>query len=561
MFKKRLIGFVLLILCLNIFFSSHAQNSWQPQTYNGVSKSYKSILFSEKFDNNLNQWNLKSNKGNELKIEGGFLELQSEDEKITTSAEIEINENENFEIDTKLGFLSGNQSRAYGLHWGKSDEGDRYFSFVINAKGQYAISKFSGAHISYKQESAPQIVKLKDFNRLIIRKVDNMVYFFINEELVYSMEYKLSYGNLIGFQSGGGNAIQIDYLEIYKLNYQQINNPPQIIIKEPVLEKTFVEVDENTKTIEIYGSVKDEEPVNSIEINGKTYPVRKNGSFSADLDLKPGLTSIKLSVTDNQLQIGEEYINIRFLKNNNPVKEKPKLEIDGNYYALIIAVNDYKNPGFPDLDGPIPDAERLKKILVDFYSFDDKNVTLLENPDRDDFIVALDNISEAIREEDNLLIFYAGHGYWEDDKQLGYWVPSDASWESKANWFRNSTLKSYIASINTKHILLISDACFAGGIFKSRGLYKNVPEYIAEKSSLPSRKAMTSGNLQEVPDKSEFIKYLTSKLIDNKEKFITAESIFNSFQKTVKQLTNIDPQYGTIGNSGDQGGDFIFIRK
>jgi len=78
---------------------------------------------------------------------------------------------------------------------------------------------------------------------------------------------------------------------------------------------------------------------------------------------------------------------------------------------------------------------------------------------------------------------------------------------------------------------------------------------------LPSRKAMTSGNLQEVPDESEFIKFLTKKLIDNKEKFSTAESIFNSFQKTVKELTNNDPQFGTIGNSGDQGGDFIFIRK
>jgi len=561
MFRKTLTSLLFLIVFSVTDIFVQAQTNWQPQKYHGVNQTSKSSLFTDYFDDNSHKWNLQSNSSIVVQMDDGFLEMKSGTKKISSTAKIELNENENFEIETSLRFSSGNKKRAFGLQWGKSIKGDRYFSFVINTSGQFAISKYSGAYISYKQEAESSLIKANDFNKLTIRKVDNMMYFFLNETLVYSREYKLAYGKFIGFQSAGGNTIQADYLTIKKLNYKKENKPPEIIFVEPEIDNTFVELKSNSNILKIKGLIKDEQAINHIEINRKNYPVQNDGSFNINISLDKNLKSIKLSVTDNQLQRSEEYINIRRLESKLTNENKQETEIKGTYYALIIAVNEYDSDDVPDLSSPLIDAEKLKKILIDSYTFEIENVKLLKNPNRVDFIVALDEISNNIGKQDNLLIFYAGHGYWNFKKNLGYWLPADASLSNTANWFRNSTLKSYIASINTRNILLISDACFAGGIFKSRGISIKAPGKIAELYNLPSRKAMTSGNLKEVPDESEFLKYLTKRLIENKEKFITAEDLFKSFKQAVMNNTINDPQFGTIRNSGDQGGDFIFIRK
>ena len=46
----------------------------------------------------------------------------------------------------------------------------------------------------------------------------------------------------------------------------------------------------------------------------------------------------------------------------------------GNYYALIIGINAYKE--WPRLQTAVNDAIGLKKILVDRYNFKEKNVIL-----------------------------------------------------------------------------------------------------------------------------------------------------------------------------------------
>ncbi|UCH15074.1 MAG: hypothetical protein JSV22_03690, partial [Bacteroidales bacterium] len=79
--------------------------------------------------------------------------------------------------------------------------------------------------------------------------------------------------------------------------------------------------------------------------------------------------------------------------------------------------------------------------------------------------------------------------------------------------------------------------------------------------NLPSRKAMTSGTLKEVPDRSIFLHYLAKRLIENEEEYLPSEQLFASFKPAVLNNSNNIPQYGEIKNAGDEGGDFIFIRK
>ena len=232
------------------------------------------------------------------------------------------------------------------------------------------------------------------------------------------------------------------------------------------------------------------------------------------------------------------------------------------YYALIIGINEYEDEEIQDLDNPLNDAEQLAGVLTYHYAFDQENVTVLENPRREDIIKALDKLTGVVTEKDNLLIFYAGHGIWNAQLNQGYWLPSDASMDSKSYWLSNSTLRDYVGGIKSKHTLLISDACFSGGILKERAVFGN-SRAVLEVYKLPSRKAMTSGTLKTVPDESVFIEYLLKNLINNQAPLLSADQLFRNFKTAVinNSPNGQVPQYGPITQAGDEGGDFIFLKR
>ena len=233
------------------------------------------------------------------------------------------------------------------------------------------------------------------------------------------------------------------------------------------------------------------------------------------------------------------------------------------YYALIIGIDDYKDEAIQDLDNPVADAKELQQVLQNYYTFDKEHVTFLANPTRTKIIEAFDLLSEKITERDQLLIFYAGHGIWDERLNQGFWLPADAKMNSKAQWLSNSTIRDYIGGIPAKHTLLITDACFSGGIFKERAVTFDNSKAILEMYKLPSRKAMTSGALKTVPDKSVFITYLNKNLIINDQPLLSAEDLFRKFKIAVINNSSNGqvPQYGAIGQVGDEGGDFIFLKR
>ncbi|MDX2063569.1 MAG: caspase family protein [Bacteroidia bacterium] len=234
-----------------------------------------------------------------------------------------------------------------------------------------------------------------------------------------------------------------------------------------------------------------------------------------------------------------------------------------NYHALFIAVSDYQDEKIPSLDQPVADAERLANVLVDRYTFKRENVEVIKNPTRAELVQRFEDLAARVQSTDNLLVFYAGHGVWDETMGQGFWLPADAEDGNRANWFPNNQLKDYIASIQSKHTLLITDACFSGGIFKTRAFGEDASPAIEEMYKLKSRKAMTSGALKPVPDKSVFLAQLIQHLEQNPDDYLTAAELFNGFRTEVinSSPTHQVPLYGEIGSTGDQGGEFVFIRR
>jgi hypothetical protein len=236
--------------------------------------------------------------------------------------------------------------------------------------------------------------------------------------------------------------------------------------------------------------------------------------------------------------------------------------ITGKYYALVIGIQNYNDPQFPKLENPIRDATMFYNAITSKYTFNEENVKFLKDATNMEIEQALEDFSKKIKSDDSFLIFYAGHGFFDEFANNGYWIPVNAVRSSRTTWFRNSVLRDYLREIKSKHVLLISDACFGGSIFtQSRGI-NDASLAIKNLYDLPSKKAMTSGTKKEsVSDESAFLKYLVMRLIDNKEKFMPSGVLFNSFLIAVGNNSTTVPQYGVIQDVGDEGGDFIFILR
>ena len=359
--------------------------------------------------------------------------------------------------------------------------------------------------------------------------------------------------------SSGKSKIRISNAVIPEPQVIPDTSPPLIKILTPEF-KANEKITCSKPEISILGRITDEiSGVDHVFINSEECLLSKDGLFVKMIPLKKGDNTVKIYAVDGRDNYAEMSLVLNYSQESSAVTSA--LNVSGRFFALLIGVNEYSDPNLPNLDYPVGDAENLYKVLVTDYLFDEENITLLKNAKRADINIALDNLAKKVTVEDNLLIFYAGHGWWDQIADIGYWLPADANKSYKTEWFRNSTLCDYIREINSKHTLLITDACFGGSIFKTRSISMEATRAIQMLYELPSRKAMTSGTLTEVPDRSSFVKFLIERLHENKEKCLSSEQLFSSFRIAVINNSDVIPQYGEIKNVGDQGGDFIFIRR
>jgi hypothetical protein len=317
----------------------------------------------------------------------------------------------------------------------------------------------------------------------------------------------------------------------------------------------------------VLGRALDDSGVKQVVVQGVTARLDARGNFSAEAPLEIGDNLITVTATDIYGNQASESFVVRRDLTVGPVTAAASAP-GGRYHALLIAVQDYDYPSVNRLDYPVSDAQQVERELTSRYTFEPQNVTTLKNPDRRTILDALDQMTEKLKPEDNLLIFYAGHGQWDEQRKQGYWLPRDAMRERRADWISNSDLRDAIRGIKARHILLISDACFAGGIFLAREAFGPASSAVAELDNLPSRTAMTSGALTTVPDRSVFVEYLIRRLKENTEERLTALELFSKLRLPVinnspaqRDGSRPTPRYGTIFEVGDEGGDFIFVRR
>lgn len=243
----------------------------------------------------------------------------------------------------------------------------------------------------------------------------------------------------------------------------------------------------------------------------------------------------------------------------------------GSYVALVIGNDVYRDRAFPALHTAVIDANAVAEALKTRFGFDAK---VLHNATRAQILDALTTYRRTLDEKSNLLVFYAGHGWYDKAVDEAYWIPVDGQDKAPYTWVSANDITKSFKAIPSKHILLVSDSCYSGMIQGGDTRSADVridpiqrQRYIAKLNAEPSRNVMASGGNEPVADgggrggHSVFAGALLRGLEDYEPDTFTAEELFYlRIKPLVAGRAEQVPQYSYIRNSGHELGDFVFLR-
>jgi tetratricopeptide (TPR) repeat protein len=243
-------------------------------------------------------------------------------------------------------------------------------------------------------------------------------------------------------------------------------------------------------------------------------------------------------------------------------------------YALIFATDDYTH--WPALTNPIPDADAVNQALTSLYGF---HVEEVRNPTDDQILRKLrEYLHRSFEPQDQLLIFFSGHGYFDTDLGKGFLVPANAlrieDDIGHRSLLAHETVMDYVNRIPAKHVVLVLDACFAGTLDRKiadsglRGdissdpyAHATLPELLARKEPKRTRRYITSGGKDFVPDglpghHSPFISafLVTLNQAADRKGYITLDGIQEGLS-----TVNPEPRWGDIEDDNDPGADFLLL--
>ena len=244
----------------------------------------------------------------------------------------------------------------------------------------------------------------------------------------------------------------------------------------------------------------------------------------------------------------------------------------GVYRALIIGNDNYRDQDgrWKPLKTAVSDARAVKSLLESSYGFSD--VMVLENATRRDVLHAFASLAKKVLPNDNVLVYYAGHGFMEAETNKGFWVPVDARGTDNTTYLRNSTIRDELTTIasRAKHTLLISDSCFSGSLLRrgTRGIadVSDTEEYYKKVSNKKSVQIMAAGGVEYVDDKyqssdhSPFTYFFLNELKNNDRAMLTLSELSTNVEKAVANNVDQVPESGVLQGAGDELGEFIFIK-
>jgi hypothetical protein len=311
----------------------------------------------------------------------------------------------------------------------------------------------------------------------------------------------------------------------------------------------------------------------SLLVNDVQQQIGDNGLFRASIPIQH--TNVPVSVVAIDKHGKRASLEFQLAMNTPQALVAPQPEPMrnaefGTYYALVIGNRDYRD--WQDLATPENDAQSMAEVLKQRYGFETE---ILLNADRFAILQAFNKLRQNLTDQSSLLIYYAGHGYWDEQISRGYWIPVDGHTDSNVNWISTVAITDMLNAMPTKHVLVVADSCYAGALTRSSlvrldaaNTEKARDHWLRVILQKRSRTVLTAGGLQPVLDSgggdhSVFAKALIDALRENSE-IIEGQRLYKEVDARVAYaaaslLTEQVPEYAPIQHAGHEAGDFIFV--
>ncbi len=342
---------------------------------------------------------------------------------------------------------------------------------------------------------------------------------------------------------------------------------PSIVMTNPKFVATrdfrIVKVSSDVQTEHILeGKVIAHAGLQSFTVNNRKEKVDENGIFRIPIQVMHSNVTVKLIAIDNQQERATIEFELVPGEISTPEEMRPRLpqSFFGNYYALIIGNMDYSY--LRNLNAPENDAKKIAKLLDTKYGF---KTEVLINAKQYDILDALNKYKNKLKESDNFLIYYAGHGHLDKKINRGYWIPVDGKEKINTRWISNYTISDLVAAMSAKHILIVADSCYASTLTSPilAKLEEDITdgesnERINALSEKISRTVLASGDLEVLDD--VFAKAFRN-ILKNNDGILGGQQLHKEITPLVVQSASIEqvPLYAPIKHAGHESGEFFFV--
>ncbi|MEC8809753.1 MAG: caspase family protein [Pseudomonadota bacterium] len=328
---------------------------------------------------------------------------------------------------------------------------------------------------------------------------------------------------------------------------------------------------------EIVGKIKAPNGLKSFKVNGREQTIDEYNLFWVNVPIDGDRKTVKLEAIDtnnnrvafNFSVVPDQSAVVSSVPDTaQPLAVKSGLNL-GNYHALVIGNNDYRS--YPKLKTAVNDATETASVLQEKFGF---KTTVLKNATRYEILAALNELREQLTDQDNLLIYYAGHGELDDKTDKGFWLPVDAEQDNSRNWISNAAISDILNTLKAKHVMVVADSCYAGtlSVAAMPRVDESMPddlqkEWILAMSQARARTVLTSGGVAPVLDGGgDGHSVFSRAFLDTLRKsdgIIEGHSVYRevlSRVQTKARSLNVQqvPEYAPARYAGHEAGEFFF---
>ena len=312
--------------------------------------------------------------------------------------------------------------------------------------------------------------------------------------------------------------------------------------------------------------------IRAFTVNDEPHPVGESGLFKVTVSTGETLQRIELAVVDGQGKDARLVVDLlpEVAPRAGEADQMAALLEPGPSFALIVANQSYRE--LSTVETARADGRRLAEVLERRYGF---RIRVLTDVTRTALLAALNRLQQELGEDENLLLYYAGHGRLDEATGQGFWLPVDARPGEPSGWISLADVTERLGEVAARHVLVITDSS-SPAVLNRSAIARLEPglepaarrERLRQIAAGRSRTVLSSGALRPLTDAGDTSIFAAAilRVLDANPGVLEAKRLYDFVAAQMglsAERIGVDlaPHYAPMRLSGHEAGDFLFVPR